>query len=362
MAATTIEIPFNELCRRNLFTEVPPQPKIAKPGQLSEDMVKQFFEEGFVIVENYFLPKELDACRNAVDKLVDDLALKLYQAGKVKNLHKELGFNQRLTKLEEEFPGANIVLHKQGILPKAMQDLWSNERLLNAIEQLIGPEIAGHPVWNLRTKTPQSAATTVPWHQDVAYLDEDSYNVLTPTAWIPLVDTNEENGCMQVVRKGHISGKVAKHECCAGPTWYVMLDEKEMEQTLGVNLKEDVVLCPVPYGGMLLINNLIPHQSLPNISNGIRWSLDLRWQNPEKPWGFYGLKEGVLMRSSKNPVTHIDWDSFNALDRNNLQSKAMSKVEDEFDTTISGPWMLRWEITHKNHHTASLKGSQTSWH
>lgn len=45
MAATTIETPFNELCRRNLFTKVPPQPKIAKPGQLSEDMVKQFFEE-----------------------------------------------------------------------------------------------------------------------------------------------------------------------------------------------------------------------------------------------------------------------------------------------------------------------------
>lgn len=35
---------------------------------------------------------------------------------------------------------------------KAFQDLWTNERLLNVIEQFIGPEIAGHPVWNLRTK------------------------------------------------------------------------------------------------------------------------------------------------------------------------------------------------------------------
>ena len=43
--------------------------------------------------------------------------------------------------------------------------MWTNERLLNVIEQLIGPEIAGHPVWNLRTKTPQNEATTVPWHQ-----------------------------------------------------------------------------------------------------------------------------------------------------------------------------------------------------
>ena len=31
-------------------------------------------------------------------------------------------------------------------------DLWTNERLLNVVEQFIGPEIAGHPVWNIRTK------------------------------------------------------------------------------------------------------------------------------------------------------------------------------------------------------------------
>jgi len=41
---------------------------------------------------------------------------------------------------------------KLGILPKAFQQLWSDEKLLNVAEQIIGPEIAGHPVWNLRTK------------------------------------------------------------------------------------------------------------------------------------------------------------------------------------------------------------------
>jgi len=48
---------------------------------------------------------------------------------------------------------------------KALKNIWANERLLNLIEQLIGPDIAGNPVWNLRTKTPRNDATTVPWHQ-----------------------------------------------------------------------------------------------------------------------------------------------------------------------------------------------------
>ena len=49
---------------------------------------------------------------------------------------------------------------------QSFRSLWSNERLLNVAEQLLGTnDIAGHPVWNLRTKTPQNEATTVPWHQ-----------------------------------------------------------------------------------------------------------------------------------------------------------------------------------------------------
>ena len=33
------------------------------------------------------------------------------------------------------------------------------------MEQILGPEVAGHPVWNLRTKTPNSRAVDIPWHQ-----------------------------------------------------------------------------------------------------------------------------------------------------------------------------------------------------
>jgi len=51
------------------------------------------------------------------------------------------------------------------LLLQAFRDLWSNPRMLNLIEQLIGKDIAGHPVWNMRTKTPNSRAMDVPWHQ-----------------------------------------------------------------------------------------------------------------------------------------------------------------------------------------------------
>jgi len=350
-----------------VFTKVPPQPDVLKPGQLTKEQVTQFFTEGYLVVENYFdTEKELDPVREDINQLVDDLANRLYKAGKIKDIHKDLGFFDRLIQLEKEFPGANILLHKHGHLPPSFRRLWSNERLLNLVEQLLGSsDIVGHPVWNLRTKTPKCEATTVPWHQDVAYLDKRSYNVLQPTAWIPLLDADEINGCMQVMAGGHRSGKVATHQCCHGGTWYVMLEEDEMQKSLGIDTKKDLRTCPIKYGSFLLINNLIPHRSLNNTSEVTRWSLDLRWQRADRPVAFYDLKNGVRMRSSTNPNMEINWEEFDSVCRHAKSATALNRVTDEFDTTISGLWMKKWEIVHMNRHTESLMKSEDnpiSWH
>ena len=61
------------------------------------------------------------------------------------------------------------------------------------------------------------------------------------------------------------------------------------------------------------------HFSMNNTSNDIRWSLDLRWNRAQDPTGFYGIKDGIRMRSSKNPnnyeITEEDWDAFDGVSR-----------------------------------------------
>ena len=37
----------------------------------------------------------------------------------------------------------------------------------------------------------------------------------------------------KMVSKGHRTGKIATHQCCYGDTWYVILEEEEMEKKLG---------------------------------------------------------------------------------------------------------------------------------
>lgn len=67
------------------------------------------------------------------------------------------------------------------------------------------------------------------------------------------------------------------------------------------------VTVPVPKGSVLFFNNLIPHQSLENHSQGVRWSFDLRWQNPDLDSGFDG-KPPIMMRDPDDPDMTPDWE------------------------------------------------------
>ena len=43
--------------------------------------------------------------------------------------------------------------------------------------------------------------------------------------------------------------------------------------------------------------------------------MDLRYQSPHRPWGFYGMKDGILLRSPSNTEHVPDWDFYDNQDR-----------------------------------------------
>ncbi|CAF0804958.1 unnamed protein product [Rotaria sp. Silwood1] len=371
MAATV----SNSFVYPPLSTEIASWQREYTPGPLTEDEFRQFFEDGFVIKRDLLTRDLLESAIHGIEKVVDEVAQDLFKAGKIQDLHENKNFYQRLTAIDAQFPSASVLMHKRGILPPEIASLWSSQSLLSVAKQLLGPDIAGHPVWNIRPKIPNQEQATVPWHQDTAYLSNECWKILQVTAWIPLLDANKENGCLQVLRGGHRSGLTCKHNCCTGNTWYVEVPEEEMTKTLGIPLNEQtVVTCETPFGSVLFLNNLIPHRSTENYSTNIRWSLDLRWQKPNEPNGFYGLKDNILMAKGDDENFKPDWDQWSKINRSKLQEAAVEekiknqieelreqRADDPFDTTISGPWMHNWPIVHHNRHTATLTTKSTNW-
>ena len=300
--------------------------------------VDSYFSDGFLIVEHLFTRAELQPVMDEIDSIVDDLANRLKAAGKITDTHADKGFYERLTALEHDHKGSAVLVHINGWLGPQLARLWSSPRLLDIIEQFIGPDIGGHPVWNIRSKTPDTRLMTVPWHQDTAYLGEGAETTLQPTAWIPFLDANAVNGGLQVLRGGHRPGSVARHrlENSVGDkkSWYLYIDETDLPPG-------DVVTCEMKLGSVLFLNQLIPHRSLENRSDKVRWSVDLRWQDPKLPSGDQGGAGVIVMRKADDPAFTVDWDAW-AMEQRKAYEKARGLSGATFDTTVSGMWMDRW--------------------
>ena len=51
----------------------------------------------------------------------------------------------------------------------------------------------------------------------------------------------------------------------------------------------------------------------------------------------------------------IDWDTFDKIDRTKAQIASVKDIieiaeDQEFDTTVQGPWMRKWELVNHNNH------------
>ena len=49
------------------------------------DMHQRYTLQGFTVVENFFTPEEMEPCRKTLQKMVDDVAQKLYKTGRIKS-------------------------------------------------------------------------------------------------------------------------------------------------------------------------------------------------------------------------------------------------------------------------------------
>ena len=305
---------------------------------LTVEQLERYYADGFLIVEDFFSAPELQPVINEVEAKVEALAQRLHVAGHIPHTCAGLGFQERLTALQRLFPGAATLLHIEGILGPALANLWASPRLLDLMQQVLGGgDVAGHPVWNLRTKTPLNPLATVPWHQDTAYLAPGVERVLQATAWIPLVDVDESMGTLQVIRGSHRSATVHRHRLERSgnntASWYLQIDPSDIPEG-------DRVVCHMKKGSFLLLNQLIAHRSTENTTDRIRWSIDLRFQDPALPTGFDAIKPAITLRKASDPTYRPDWRGWAGIDRVAL---AGQKRKDPFDAHIDGPWLTRWQ-------------------
>ena len=273
--------------------------------RLTEAQIQQFEDEGFLAISGLLPPEALTPLRQELADVVEFEARRFHAAGKVPDMFADSPFEYRLAKMceaavdPEEMQEA--VTGGKRHKTDAMFKLWTQPALLDVVEDLIGPEILAHPQFALRAKMafqqrfPEVAGDA--FHQDGALLTEDSRATRMVNCWMPLLDVTADMGAIQFVRGSHNWGILDGGGSYIGGEHYS---------------DDDIATCPIGLGGALLFQKETAHRSVPNSTDKVRWSIDIRFSDLTAPSG--RNLPGFVARSKANPEKiatdyYRDWAS-----------------------------------------------------
>lgn len=262
---------------------------------LTEREREQFQELGYVVKEGIYSDDDLQLLKDGLTGAIQEKCDELIAEGVLDRDFAEESFETRLAQLYRHNPeAAEKVLaaiwsgrfHGPGIL-QALR----HPSLISCIESLIGPDIVATSIYRIRSKVPGYVRAEVPWHQDAGYSLPHCYQNMMVTCWVPLVDATLDNGCLWVIPKVQDRGIITHYT--GGHGGFLEIAPEDVP--------EGAVPVEMPAGAVLFMTAMTPHASFENKTDIVRWSMDLRYQDPSVPSNVGELPEDYT--PEREPVT-----------------------------------------------------------
>lgn len=286
--------------------------QVAYADSLDSTATDLFEDQGYVVIRG-LLDDEQDVqpVKDEYEALIDSLSVRWLQEGVVSSTYADLPFERRLAELAAE--GAPYSRHIDislagGLMHRgpAVFNLLRSPRLLDGAELFIGPELYSNPVQHVRIKVPERLIpddrrdqlnSKANWHQDMAVVQPEADDTEMLTVWVAISDATEENGCLVVAPGSHREG-LALHCKSLGSM---------PEEVVG----DDRLPLVMDSGDVLFMSKGTKHASLSNVSDGARFSFDLRYNPVGQPTGRPWFP-GFVARSRSNPESEVrefeEWD------------------------------------------------------
>jgi ectoine hydroxylase-related dioxygenase (phytanoyl-CoA dioxygenase family) len=185
----------------------------------------------------------------------------------------------------------NPIAHHQ-----AFHDLVFNPKILDVVENLVGPNIQLHHT-KLNLKPPSSGQARFEWHQDYPFFPHTNYDLLA--VMIYLDDSTEENGCLTIVPGSHKLGP-RNHLFAKDGAFSSQLEDKRVVEDPSRWLK-----VPVPAGGMELHHCNMLHSSTANRGTRPRSAMVIQYRAADNVAVGGSLSQfghGLIVRG-ENPYT-----------------------------------------------------------
>lgn len=224
-------------------------------GILTDTQMRQFRDEGYFIIDDFFTMDEIEAVRSEISAIVDrypDIPDELVQIepsvtkGEVTPASKELGV-RKLFRMAKHSP----LFRRIGFHPK----------MIEIATALLGPDVTLFQTM-LLMKPPHFGGQKI-WHQDNAYFRLVPNDVFG--FWIACDDADAANGCMHLIPGSHKAG-IAEHKG--------MQDDYGLAQPPSIH---DATACAMRAGGALVFHGEIYHYTPDNTTDRRRRALQYHY-------------------------------------------------------------------------------------
>jgi ectoine hydroxylase-related dioxygenase (phytanoyl-CoA dioxygenase family) len=213
-------------------------------GELSPSEQKQHYEDqGYLVFPHLLSGEELAVLRAALAEVLAEADGLTESTDKFSITRNDDG-NYSVRRI------FSPIAHHQAFL-----DLISNPKILDVVENLIGPNIQLHHT-KLNLKPPSNREARFEWHQDYPFFPHTNFDLLAVMIYID--DSTEENGCLTIVPGSHKLGP-RNHLFAKDGAFSSQLEDKSVLQD-----PEGWLKVPVPAGGMELHHCNMLHSSTAN--------------------------------------------------------------------------------------------------
>lgn len=242
--------------------------------QLTPEQCEFFNRNGYLHVSGFVPESLLNNTQRSIEKWVDRAIHRWIKKGRLSHDFADLPFDLRLYRAWE---AAQKPPYKESLTKEIASAEVFNMLAYSGFVDLVQDLLGGNNIQSLagymcRPKLPSRAfPIDTPWHQDAqCHVYRKTHDANFITIWIPFMDVDETNACLQVSEASHISKRLFE-DAKNGTIHYSIHPEHSDQFT---NLRA----IPMKRGDALCLHQLVAHRSLPNHTDRMRWSLDIRFE------------------------------------------------------------------------------------
>lgn len=237
--------------------------------QEEKDLTTTFMEKGYMTAKAFDL-----AALDKIQQLVANLSADFLGIGQPSDT---IDFLENIHSKIDAYEINNLRLH---VFHAMNKEPWLREAYFscarNAIETLVGNELAMQKNINLSIQMPEDTTSVLPVHADV-WSGDSPYEIVL---WIPYVNVTGTKCMFILPEKKHAKhiGQMEKNG--------VNSTSEIMEQ-----IRDDLTWVEMEYGEVMLFTQNLMHGNVTNIEKSTRWSSNCRFKSVLSPYSDKKLGE-----------------------------------------------------------------------